>query len=340
MFFSVIVPIYRVEAYLERCVDSVLKQTFGDFELILVDDGSPDRCPEICDRYAKADSRIRVIHKQNGGLVSARQAGIRIAEGEYIWNLDGDDAITPQALETAHGIIARTDADIVSFSYQRCEDGRTDAVVHDLAEEGLYDRQKITAQLFPHLLSDENMQHLFYFVWGKAIRRSLVTEHQLQISTAISLGEDLCCTIPCFYEARRVYMSREPVYLYTIRNNSLSTDFQTKQITQIADVIQYLQGLKFPDWKDFAEQLARYSCFMCLAILASAAEGGHSEAVGTLKQLILHSVHREEIAKAEFAHLTPKSRITVFLLKRHWIRTAFCFLYLCGIAKDILRKGR
>ena len=79
MFFSVIVPIYKVEKYLVRCIESVLKQSFEDFELILVDDGSPDRCPEICDEYMACDNRIRVIHKENGGLVSARQAGIKTA---------------------------------------------------------------------------------------------------------------------------------------------------------------------------------------------------------------------------------------------------------------------
>lgn len=101
MFFSVIVPVYKVEKYLVRCIESVLKQSFEDFELILVDDGSPDRCPEICDEYMTHDGRIRVIHKENGGLVSARQAGIKTAAGEYVFNLDSDDAITPDALSSA-----------------------------------------------------------------------------------------------------------------------------------------------------------------------------------------------------------------------------------------------
>ena len=91
MLFSVIVPIYNIEKYIRRCIDSVLLQSFTDFELILVDDGSPDRCGAICDEYAKKDERIKVIHKENGGLVSARQAGIKVASGDYIFHLDGDD---------------------------------------------------------------------------------------------------------------------------------------------------------------------------------------------------------------------------------------------------------
>ena len=89
--FSIIVPVYKAEKYISECVDSVLAQTFEDFELILADDGSPDRCPEICDEYAKKDSRIKVIHKNNGGASSARNSGIDAACGEYIIFLDSDD---------------------------------------------------------------------------------------------------------------------------------------------------------------------------------------------------------------------------------------------------------
>ena len=108
MLFSVIVPIYSIEKYIRRCIDSVLLQSFTDFELILVDDGSPDRCGAICDEYAKKDERIKVIHKENGGLVSARQAGIKVASGDYIFHLDGDDAVLPDALESAYKIICDT----------------------------------------------------------------------------------------------------------------------------------------------------------------------------------------------------------------------------------------
>ena len=98
MFFSIIVPVYKVENYLSNCIESVLSQTFTDYELILVNDGSPDRCPEICDHYKEKDSRIQVIHKANGGLASARRAGIKIAKGEYVFNLDSDDLIEKNTL--------------------------------------------------------------------------------------------------------------------------------------------------------------------------------------------------------------------------------------------------
>ena len=338
MLFSVIVPIYNIEKYIRRCIDSVLAQTFADFELILVDDGSPDRCGEICDEYAKRDRRIKVIHKENGGLVSARQAGIKEASGDYIFHLDGDDAICADALFAANEIIEDTNADIVSFSYKCNIDGKIGDAVDDFADEGLYDKEGMKKHIYPRLLSDKNMNHVFYFLWGRAIKRELATKNQLNVNPAISLGEDLSCIVPCILEADTIYMSKKAIYLYTIRNDSISTDFKTHQITQIADVIKGLRELKAEKPEDFEQQIARYSCFMCFAILAAAAEGNHFDAAYKLKKLISDSLHKEEIRKAYFEKITFKSRIAIFLMKRQKIRLAFYFLYLCKELKRI-RKG-
>ena len=340
MLFSVIVPIYNIEKYLRRCIDSVLAQTFGDYELILVDDGSPDNCPAICDEYAKKDARIKVIHKKNGGLVSARQAGIVQAVGDYIFHVDGDDAICEDALESAYRIIEDKHPDIVSFSYRRCIDGKEGDIVDDLLPEGLYEKSDIKEKIYPNLMSNPDMKNLFYFLWGKAIKRELATKYQLLVNPAISLGEDLCGSVPCYLEADSVYMSRKVIYLYTIRNDSLTTHFKTSQITQIADVILWLRALDIQKPDGFDAQISRYSCFLCFAILAAAAEGGHFEALKELKRLILTSVHKDEIKKAGFSgNITIKTRISVFLMKRQMIRTAFCFLFLCGQLKN-LRKGK
>ena len=329
MLFSVIVPIYKIEKYLARCIDSVLSQSFADFELILVDDGSPDSCGEICDAYAQKDKRIKVIHKENGGLVSARQAGIRIASGAYIMNLDGDDALCPNALESAWKIIEDTQAEVVSFSYRLYVNEQIGDVVDDLLDEGLYEGQQIREKIEHKLLSDRNMQHLFYFSWGRAIKRELALKHQLPIDTSITMGEDFCCTIPCLLDAQRVYMSKIPIALYTIRNDSMSNGIKTEQIDKVAKAMDYLRSLTIKMPEDFEEQLDRYSCFMCFAILAAAAEGNHFRSVKALKDLILGSLHQEEIQKAVFQKITPKSRIAINLMKKQQIGLAFGFLYLC-----------
>ena len=335
MFFSVIVPIHNVEKYLSRCIDSVLSQTFADFELILVDDGSPDNCPKICDEYAKKDKRIKVVHKENGGLVSARQAGISVAKGDYVFNLDGDDAITSDALMSAYQIISDTNADMVSFSYRIYTDGKLGKEVYDLAAEGLYDRTRMEEEIFPNLLSNENMQNLFYFIWGKAIKRELATKYQMNLPTPIIMGEDACCTTPFYLDANSVYMSKKAIYLYTVRGDSITTSFKIKQISEIAQAVDYLRNLDVKKPLYFENLLSRYSCFLCFAILAAAAEGGYFGKIKGIKQAILGSLHKEEIKKAYFKNITVKSKITIFLLKKEQIRLAFYFLYLCKKLKDI-----
>ena len=116
---SIIVPIYNVEKQLSTCIESILNQTFMNFELILVDDGSPDKCGEICDEYEKKDKRIKVIHKKNGGLSDARNAGLNIATGKYIGFVDSDDIIHPQMYEKLYNCINKYNSDIIQCKFKK-----------------------------------------------------------------------------------------------------------------------------------------------------------------------------------------------------------------------------
>lgn len=339
MFFSVIVPVYNVEEYLPACIESVLNQTFSGFELILVDDGSPDRCGEICDIYKKKDSRIKVIHKQNGGLASARKAGIQVAEGDYVFNLDSDDLIENDTLEYAYNKIIATNCEIVAFSYRWVQNGKTVNVTNDGIDEGLYEGADIKKHIYPRLLMDKNMNHISYYLSGKAVKRELLTPHQLNVSDKISLGEDLCCVIPCCLNAKSVYVSKKEAYLYTVRADSLSKEFKTKQIFLIEDVINEISKNDTEKIVDFEKQLCRYSCFMCFAILASAAEGNYFESIGAIKKSIKNSLHSEKIKCAEFENISVKSKITIFLMKKNCYHAAFGFLNLCKYIKRVLKKG-
>lgn len=339
MFFSVIVPVYKVEKYLPICIDSILSQTFSDFEIILVDDGSPDNCPHICDSYKEKDSRVKVVHKENGGLCSARRVGIKVAEGDYVFNLDSDDLIEKDTLECAYNAIKDTGCEIVSFSYRWVRNGQTVNITNDGLDEGLYAENDIKKYIYPRLLMDKNMNHVSYYLSGKAVRRELLTPHQLAVSEQISLGEDLCCVLPCYLHAKSVYVSKKTAYLYTVRDDSLSKEFNTKQIRLIENVINELCKNDCSKIVDFEEQLCRYSCFMCFAILASAAEGGYFKSINAIKENILDSIHGEMIRRSKFDDISIKSRITVFLMKKKRYRTAFYFLNLCKSIKRILGKG-
>ena len=339
MSFSVIVPVYKVEKYLSACIESILAQTFSDYEIILVDDGSPDSCPEICDDYKEKDNRIKVVHKQNGGLASARRAGIKVAEGEYVFNLDSDDLIENDTLEYAYNKIKETNCDIVSFSYRWVKNSVTVNITNDCIDEGFYDKDCIKKHIFPRLLMDKNMNHISYYLSGKAVKRELLTPHQLNVSEKISLGEDLCCVIPCYLHAQSVYISKKTAYLYTVRDDSISKEFNTKQINLIENVINEISTDDLKKSIDFQQQLCRYSCFMCFAILAAAAEGNHFKSINELKRNIINSMHGELIAGAEFENITIKSRISIFLMKKKCYKTAFYFLNFCKSIKRVLKKG-
>lgn len=123
--FSIIVPVYKTEQYIEKCVTSILNQTYRDFELILIDDGSPDRCPQMCDEYQKLDSRVRVIHKKNGGVSSARNCGLEIACGTFIWFVDSDDYIEPFSLQQLYEAQKEKEADLYVFNTQQIQSFHT-----------------------------------------------------------------------------------------------------------------------------------------------------------------------------------------------------------------------
>ena len=339
MFFSVIVPVYKVESYLTDCIESVLNQTFSDFELILVDDGSPDRCPVICDAYKEKDGRIKVIHKQNGGLASARIAGIGAACGDYVFNLDSDDLIESDTLECAYKIIGSTNCEMVSFAYRWTKNGNTVNITDDCLDEGLYAGKDIEKYIYPKLLMDKDMKHISYYLSGKAIKRELLTPHQLNVNEKISLGEDFCCVVPCCLDAESVYISKKPAYLYNVREDSISKEFNSGQICLTEDVINEISKNDMGKMPDFDKQLCRYSCFMCFAIIASAAEGNHFESIKEIADNINNSIHKDMIIRAEFENITLKSRITVFLMKKKYFGAAFYFLYLCKNIKKIFKKG-
>ena len=223
MQFSVIVPIYKVEEYLTRCVDSILAQMYSDFEVILVDDGSPDGCPKICDEYKEKDSRVRVIHKPNGGLVSARNAGIAAAKGEYITYVDGDDWVKPNLLQFIHDRIAESKApvDMVMFASENVFADHVDWIKNKVPE-GWYDRARLEKEVFPYLLSDRRNGFkigtmIQGHTWNKPSRRELQQEHYVR-DEQIRMFTDVPMTYEILLHCQNIYICNEPLYLYNMMN--------------------------------------------------------------------------------------------------------------------------
>ena len=220
---SVIVPVYKAEEYLPECVDSVLAQTFGDFELILVDDGSPDTCPLICDDYAQRDSRVRVLHQKNQGQAAARNHALKIAQGEWICFVDSDDLIHPQMLELLLQAVKTEDVKLSSCGYIE-----TAAMESNFCQTYEYscELQKISDDELVALY-DKNA-YPCWTVWAKLIHRDIVLRH---LFTEGKIYEDNAVVSYWFYEAQNVATMPHQMYLYRINPQSTTNcSFHMKRL--------------------------------------------------------------------------------------------------------------
>lgn len=215
---SVILPIYGVEEDLPRCIESILKQTYTEYEMILVDDGSPDRCGEICDRYAQTDARIRVIHKKNGGVSDARNAGLDAAKGKYICWVDSDDYIHPQYLEMLYKIMQESKADVVVCDYKTYYPGEEEEIAEikqipiyeEIGEHHLYDNDFLVKERVKYVI-----------VWNKLVKAELYQGIRYPVG---KVHEDNYTTYKVLAKANKIVYTKQPLYYYMMRERSITHD--------------------------------------------------------------------------------------------------------------------
>lgn len=213
---SVIVPVYKVEKYIKRCVDSILAQTFKEFEIILVDDGSPDLCGVICDEYAKNNSFINVVHKENGGLSSARNAGIRAAKGEYLFFVDSDDVLHPNALRLLYDKLISTKSQIAIGSFTRFyEDSKI--VFEDTfeLETNIFSSEQIIKRLY----SRGGNAAQYVSVCGKLFHKELFKDISFPVG---KLFEDEYVTYLLYYNAEKLAVTNKVIYFYFVNTQGIT----------------------------------------------------------------------------------------------------------------------
>ena len=208
---SVIIPVYKAEKYLHNCVDSILAQTFTDFEVLLIDDGSPDNSGEICDRYAQKDPRVRVFHKENGGVSSARQCGIDNAYGEYTIHADPDDWVEPTMLEELYIKVKMDDIDMLICDYYK-----------DYTDKSIYIKQK-PSSLDSDIVVKELFKGLYGSCWNKLIRRSCYKKYNISFPLDLTCNEDLYVCVSLLKHPIKVDYLPKAFYHYTqdVNANSL-----------------------------------------------------------------------------------------------------------------------
>lgn len=214
---SIIIPVYNVEKYIYECIDSVINQTLRDIEIILVDDASPDNCGIICDEYAAKDNRIKVIHKENGGLCSARNAGIEIATSDFICFLDSDDYARPFAYEELHNVIIENDADMVICHYDRFKDGNNVRSGESIREGNISILSQKNSIL--KLINNHSINAVFVVVWNRIYKRSIFEKVKFPLGCLV---EDEMIAPDIYLECNKIVLYEKSLFCYRETPNSIS----------------------------------------------------------------------------------------------------------------------
>ena len=299
---SVIVPVYKCEQYIHRCVNSILNQTFSDFELILVDDGSPDNCGEICEDYAKKDFRVKVIHQVNGGQAAARNNGVKEAQGEWLHFVDSDDMIHPKTLEILYKTAIDNDVKL-----SMCSAFQGENIPDDFSKN--FD---VTANILN--MDEENIFHLcknekyyYWVVWGKLLHKSIFLKHPL---TEGRIYEDNAIVCKWLHEAKKVAVIPSPLYFYYINTSGTTkNNFTEKQLDILwafEEQISYFHSL---DYEKMTEHLVSYYFEISANMHYRAKHEGNNK-----KHIKIIKEHKKHIEKtySKYIHLDTEKKLYIY----------------------------
>lgn len=237
---SVIIPVYNVEKYIKRCLDSILAQTYGNLEIIVVDDGATDGSGEICDAYARKDTRIKVIHKENGGIVSARKAGVLHATGGYTTNVDSDDWVEPGAFEAMVEGLEKYRPDMLAMGYKKEHEGFLEEYPVEM-KEGFYRKEEFWSAF------NEKVHKTAFFchpvdmsLCNKAIRTELWKKHQLNCPDDLKKNVDDAVIFPCLLDINSIYVDSGIYYHYCVRKKSITWKIHNHDYEYFLKLSEYL----------------------------------------------------------------------------------------------------
>ncbi len=318
---SVIVPIYSVENYLARCIESIINQTYKNLEIILVDDGSPDNCPQICDDYAKKDCRIKVIHKKNGGLSDARNTGMKFATGKYISFIDSDDYVSLDFFEILLETMKTHNSDIVECSVVKFyRDNSNDDYIDDLKD---FDFDTVDG--LSKLIS-ENPFH--QHVWNKLYKTELVLDIPYEVG---KLNEDEFWTYQVFGRAKKITKINKTMYYYFQRESSIMGNrYNLRRL----DVLEgkYNRQLYIDKYFSSLSQQAKIDLFgSCIFACQSSMKFLNKNDKVIAKEKIQKYVDRCKLNKKDILFINGKNKF--------WFSFANKFFFPCCKIRNILGVG-
>lgn len=319
---SVIVPVYKVEKYLPFCMDSLLGQKYENLEIILVDDGSPDNCPVLCDEYASKDSRVRVVHKENGGLASSRNAGLDCCKGDYIAFLDSDDFIEPETYSEMVAFSLKEDLDIVCCEISRVQNGKEIERYRFYETGTIKSGREITGEILLDKIGSQVVKGLYKKKCWENVRFPLGM-----------LYEDIPTTFKAFAKAEKVGFIAKPYYLY--RENDTGISLTPKPIKP------YHQFLGFKEHYEYSIEEYPEIMRKCLAKAAMYAVSTCFHYYSERSEVLLPHVketedflyeHKEEIKKYKFRK-SRKIAISAFYFSKPLFKVLCRTFYKTGLQK-------
>lgn len=318
-FVSIVVPVYKVEKYLERCIKSLISQTLSDIEIILVDDGSPDCCPALCDVWASRDNRIKVVHKKNGGLSSARNAGMSVARGKYIGFVDSDDDVESDMYKKMFLAAEQYQVDFVMADYIRIrEDGSTYLKTLDI-QSGLYDKLKIREEIFPNLIMRECVDYgPLLSVWHCLYRADFLRKYNLHFDEQVRWSEDnIFSAILGYYSSSFYYMKGEGLYHYYQNPGTITTSYRKGSWQVYCKMNDHLHAF-FDDVDDydFRRQLKLHIIYYACNCIGQDEGSSESENIEHIRQILNDAHLTEAFRNFKMPHVPVKLKIQLMLMKQ------------------------
>ena len=313
---SIVVPVYNVEKYLDRCMTSILNQDFSDWEMILVDDGSTDRCPALCDSYAEKDPRIKVIHKKNGGLSSARNAGLRIASGEYVGFVDSDDTIRKDMYSRMIKAAEEYHTDFVMSDYMRVFSDGSSTLMTQKIKAGLYTKEKIKKEIYPSLIMGSDIDYGSLLSVCQCIYKlGYLLENELYFKEDIRWSEDnLFSSIAGYYATSFYYLKGEGLYNYHRNEGTITTSYKKGAWQVYSRMNEYLQDF-FAEKKDydFSQELKWHIIYYACVCTSQTKALNRAEAVEELGMILNSPQLENAFRNVDLSGVSKKLRVQLFL---------------------------
>lgn len=339
---SVVVPCYNCEKTFDRCIQSIRNQTQGNMEVVLVDDGSKDATGELCDKIAETDSRIKVIHQDNKGLMYAWKRGVKEASGEYIVFCDNDDYLEPNLVETLENIIKEYQADIIVYDMKiEYEDGKITYQSNRL-EGGFYSREDIDNRILPCLFSQGDMQSEIMHLsrWSKSFKRELLVKNFQYLNEGISFGEDNLALFSAVLSADSLYCTKNFYpYHYMRNNNSMIGKYDAKMFQKALELREQLYNIAYTYKYQYNDQIeARFltNTFLCMKKeICRNRKAGYRQIKKNLQAIRENETVCTAIKKCSIKQYSLMSKVFASLA----VRKRYFLLYSLTLLADTLGKG-